>query len=169
MDYQIHPNFRTETTTRNDIALLERDLITGIHVLQYIYHSSRPRLSSQIVLPIIQGIQDRQGFVPGSNLKDSLEPHNPQIYTQWSINKQSYPSLYNFCDELRGLVMIKSQKSVLMDLLNVQILYIQPVSLMVVILMSTLIMRLMPTQLPKLITAGSSDGDSLEPNHQTNR
>ena len=24
MDYQIHPNFRTETTTRNDIALLER-------------------------------------------------------------------------------------------------------------------------------------------------
>ena len=33
MDYQIHPNFRTETTTRNDIALLEWDLITGIHVL----------------------------------------------------------------------------------------------------------------------------------------
>ena len=65
--------------------------------------------------------------------------------------------------------MIKSQKSVLMDLLNVQISYIQPVSLMVVILMSTLIMRLMPTWLPKLITAGSSDGDSLEPNHQTNR
>ena len=25
MDYQIHPNFRTETTTRNDIALLERE------------------------------------------------------------------------------------------------------------------------------------------------
>ena len=56
-----------------------------------------------------------------------------------------------------------------MDLLNVQILYIQPVSLMVVILMSTLIMKLMPTWLPKLTTAGSSDGDSLEPNHQTNR
>ena len=65
--------------------------------------------------------------------------------------------------------MIKSQKSVLMDLLNVQISYIQPVSHMVVIQMSTLIMKPMLTWLLKLITAGSSDGDSLEPNHQTNR
>ena len=31
MDYQIHPNFRTETTTRNDIALLERGNSWGQH------------------------------------------------------------------------------------------------------------------------------------------
>ena len=68
--------------------------------------------------------------------------------------------------------MIKSQnlkKSVSMDLLNVQISFILPVSLMVVTLMSTLITKLMPTWLLKQTTAGSSDGDSLEPNHQTNR
>ena len=56
-----------------------------------------------------------------------------------------------------------------MDLLNVPISFILHVSLMVVILMSTLITKPMPTWLLKLTTAGSSDGDSLEPSHQTNR
>ena len=56
-----------------------------------------------------------------------------------------------------------------MDLLNVQISFILHVFLMVVTLMSTLITKLMPTWLLKQTTAGSSDGDSLEPNHQTNR